>query len=156
MECHHISACGDVSASETLAGICRSDARAVGRSGEAPCWRMISCTASPLPNIDTKAALSNGRPWQWAYSRDAKRMARVSPPVLLGICTYPSCASSRLTRWGIGAGEFDIGTGGGGVGGAGVGTGAGTDVDDRAGAGAGGTGVGAGAATLGTGVSIGT
>ena len=156
MDCHHISACGDAFASETLVGAGTSDARAVGRSGEAPCWRTISCTASPLPNIDTKAAWSDGRQWRWAYARDESHTARVSPRVLMGISTYFSCANSRLTRGEIGAGEFDIDIGGRVVGGEGVGAGAGTGIGDAAGAGAGGTGAGAGAATLDTGVSIGT
>ena len=155
IECLYVSACGDVSASTTFAGVCRSDAHAVGRSGEAPCSCTILCTTSPLSNIDTKVAWSNVRPWRWAYSRDALRIARVSPRVLPGISTYLSCDSSRLTRGGIGAGEVDIGTGGGGVGGSGVGAGAGTGVGDGAGAGAGGTGAGAGAVTLGIGVDIG-
>ena len=109
-----------------------------------------------IPIIDTKAAWSNGRPWRWGYSRDASCIARVSPRVLPGISTYPSCANSRLTRGGIGAGEFDIYIGGGGVGDAGVGAGSGTGIGDRAGAGAGNTGAGADAATLVTGVGIGT
>ena len=56
MECRHMFACGHVSASITFFGVGRSDARAVGRSGEAPCSCMISCIASPLSNIDTRAA----------------------------------------------------------------------------------------------------
>ena len=156
MECRHISACDDVSASNTLPGVCRSDTNAFGRYGEVSCWRMISCAASPLVNIDTKAAWSNGRPWRWAYFRDASRIARVSPRILLGVSTYSSCASLRLTRGGIGAGELDLGTGGGDVGGAGVGAGARTGVGDGAGAEKGGTGAGAGAANLGTAVGIGT
>ena len=55
MECRHMFACGEVSASITFAGVGRSDARAVSRSGEAPCSCMISCIASPLSNIDTRA-----------------------------------------------------------------------------------------------------
>ena len=98
---------------------------------------------------------STGRPWQWAYSRDASRSARVSPRVLPGISTYPSCANSRLTRGGIGSGEFDIDVGGVGVVDAGVGAGACTGVGVGADAGAGGTGAGAGAATMGTCVGIG-
>ena len=112
--------------------------------------------ASPLPNIDIKAAWSDGRPWRWPYYRDASCSARVSPRVLPGISTYPSCANSRLTRGSIRAGEFDIGLGGGGIVDAGVGARAGTGVGVVVGAGAGGTGAGAGAATLGTGVGIGT
>ena len=49
-------ACGDVSTSITFAGVGRSDARAVGRFGEAPCSCMISCIAPPLSSIDTRAA----------------------------------------------------------------------------------------------------
>ena len=56
MECRHMFACGEVSASITFTGVGRSDARAVGRSGEAPCSCMISCIASPLSNIETRAA----------------------------------------------------------------------------------------------------
>ena len=127
-------------------GVGRSDACAVGRSGEsleAPCWRTISLVASPFANIDAKAAWSNGRPWRWAYSRDASRNGRVSPRVLSGISIYPSCSNSRLTRGEIGAGEFDVGIGGGG--------------SVSAGAGAGGvaTGAGDGAAT-GTDCGMGT
>ena len=49
-----------------------------------------------------------------------------------GISTYPSCSTSRLTRGGIGAREFDVGVGGGGnivagAGAGGVATGAGDD-----------------------------
>ena len=133
-----MSAWGGFSASDTLLGVGRSDSCAVGRSGEpleAPCWRTISLVAAPFASIDTIAAWSNGRPWQWAYSRDASRDARVSLRVLPGISTYPSFSSSRLTRGGIRAGEFDVGVGGGG--------------SVSAGAGAGGvaTGAGDGAAT---------
>ena len=156
VECLHISAYGDVSAPKTFAGVCRSDARVVGRSGEAPCSSTILCTASPLSNIDTRATWSNGIPWRRAYSRNASHIAWVSPHVVPVISSFRSCASSRLTRGGIGAGKFDIGTGGGDVGDAGVGAGAGTGVGDGAGAEAGGTGAGAGAATLSTRISIGT
>ena len=146
-----MSAWGDVSTSDTLLGVGRSYACAVGRSGEsleAPCWRTISLVASPFASIDTIAAWSNGRPWRWAYSRDASRSARVPPRVLPGISTYPSYPNSWLTRGGIGGGEFDVGVGGGG--------------SVSAGAGAGGvsTGEGDGAATgtdcgVGTSISLG-
>ena len=56
-------------------------------------------------------------------SRDASRNARLSPCVLPGISTHPSCSNSRLTRGGIGAGEFDVGVGGGGSVAAGAGAG---------------------------------
>ena len=121
-----MSAWGDFSTSGTLLGVVRSDACAVGRSGEslgAPCWRTSSLDASPFASIDTIAAWSSGIPWRWAYSRDASRSARVSPRVLPTISTYPSCSSSRLTRGGIGAGEFDVGVGGGGSAAAGAGAG---------------------------------
>ena len=134
-----MSAWGDFSTSDTLFGVGRSDACAVGRSGEsleAPCWRTISLVASPFASIDTIAAWSNGRPWRWAYSRDASHNARVSPRVLPGISTYPSYSNSRLTRGGIGAGEFNVGVGGGGsvftgtrAGGVGAGDGAATGTD---------------------------
>ena len=81
------------------------------------------------------------------YSRDGSRSARVLPRVLPGISTYPSCASSRLARGGIGAGEFVIGVGGGGIVDAGVGAGVGTGVGVVAGVGAGGSGAGAVAVT---------
>ena len=133
-----MSAWGDFSTSDTLLGVGRSDACVVGRSGEsleAPCWRTISLVALPFASIDTIAAWSDGIPWRWAYSRDASRNARVSPRVLPGISTYPSYFNLRLTRGGIGAGEFDVGVGG--------------DGSVSAGAGAGGvaTGAGDGAAT---------
>ena len=67
-----------------------------------------------VASIDTIAAWSSGRPWRWAYSRDASLNIMVSPRVLPGISTYPSYTNSRLTRGGIGAGEFDIDVGGGG------------------------------------------
>ena len=60
-----MSAWGDFSTSDTLFGVGRSDACAVGRSGEsleAPYWRTISLVASPLASIDTMAAWSNGIP----------------------------------------------------------------------------------------------
>ena len=50
-----MSAWGDISTSDTLLGVGRSDACAVGRSSEylkAPCWRTISLVASPLASID--------------------------------------------------------------------------------------------------------
>ena len=112
-----MSAWGDFSTSDTLLGVGRSGACAIGRTGEslkAPCRRTISLVASPFASIDTITAWSNGRPWRWAYSRDASRNARVSPRVLPGIFTYPSYSNSRLTHGGIGAGEFDVGVGGGG------------------------------------------
>ena len=121
-----MSAWGDFSTSDTLLSVVRSDACAVGRSGEsleAPCWRTISLVASSFASINTIAAWSNGIPWRWAYSRDASRNVRVSPRVLPGISTYPSCSNSRLTRGGIGAGEFDVHVGGGGS----VAAGAGAD-----------------------------
>ena len=121
-----MSALGDFSTSDTLLGVGRSNACAVGRFGEsleAPCWRTISLVASPFASIDTMAAWSNGIPWRWAYSRDASRNARVSPRVLPGISIYPSYSNSRLTRGGIGAGEFDVGVGGGDSVAAGVGAG---------------------------------
>ena len=108
---------GDFSISDTLFGAGRSDACAVGRSGEsleAPCWQTISLVAAPFASIDTIAAWSNGRRRRWTYSRDASRSARVSPRALTGISTYPSYSNSRITREGIGAGELDIGVGGGG------------------------------------------
>ena len=141
-----MSAWGDVSTSDTLLDVGRSYACAVGRSGEslkAPCWRTISLVASPFASIDTIAAWSNGRPWRWAYSRDASRSARVSPRVLPGICTYPSYSNSWLTRVGIGAGEFGVDVGGGG------------SVSAGTGAGGAATGAGDGAAT-GTGCGMGT
>ena len=103
----------------------------------------MSLVASPFASTDTTAAWSNGRPWRWAYSRNASRNARVSPRALPGISTYLSYSNSRLTRGGIRAREFDIGVGGGG--------------SVSAGAGAGGvvTGAGDGAAT-GTDCGIGT
>ena len=58
-----------------------------------------------------------------AYSRDASRNARVSPRVLPAISMYPSCSTSRLTRGGIGAREFDVRVGGGGSVAAGAGAG---------------------------------
>ena len=88
-------------------------------------------------NLDIKAAWSYARPWRRACSCDASRSARVSQRVLPGISTYPSCANSRLTRGGIGAGEFVIGVGVGGIVAAGVGARAGTGVGVVAGAGAG-------------------
>ena len=100
---------GDFSTSDTLLGVGRSDACAIGKSGEsleAPCRRIISLVASPFASIDTIAAWSNGKPWRWAYSRDASRNARVSPRVLPGISTYPSYSNSRLTHGGGGTGEF--------------------------------------------------
>ena len=112
-----MSAWGDVSTSDTLLGVGRSGASAVGRSGvslEAPCWQTISLVASPFASVDTIAAWSNGRPWRWAYSRDVSRNARVLPRVLPGISTYPSYTISWLTREGIGAGEFDVGVRGSG------------------------------------------
>ena len=107
---------GDFSTLDTLFGVGRSDACAVGRFGEyfeAPCWRTVSLIASPFASIDAIAARSNGRPWRWAYSRDTSSSAWVSPRVLPGISTYPSYSNSRLTRGGIGAREFDIGVGDG-------------------------------------------
>ena len=86
------------------------------------------------------ATWSNGRPWRWAYSRDALRSARVSPRVFPGISTQPSYENSRLIHGGIRAGEFDIGVGDGGIVDEGIGAGAGTGVGVGAGAGAGGTG----------------
>ena len=50
-----MSAWGDIATSDTLLGVGRSDACAVGRSSEyleAPCWRTISLVASPLASID--------------------------------------------------------------------------------------------------------
>ena len=94
-----MSAWGDFSTSDTLFGVGRSDACAVGRSGEsleAPCGRTISLAALPFASIDTKAAWSNGRSWRWAYFRDASRSARVSPCVLPGTSTYPSYTNLRL------------------------------------------------------------
>ena len=146
-----MSAWGDSSTSDILFGVRRSDACAVGRSGESlkvPCWRTIPLFASPFASIDTIAVWSIGRLWRWAYSRDASCSARVSPRVLPGISTYPSYSNSRLTRGGMGAWKFDIGVGGGG----GI----------AAGSGAGGaaTGAGDGAATgtdcgMGTSISLG-
>ena len=99
-----MSAWGDFSTSDTLLGVDRSDACAIGKSGEsleAPCRRIISLVASPFASIDTIAAWSNGKPWRWAYSRDVSRNARVSPRVLPGISTYPSYSISRLTHGGV-------------------------------------------------------
>ena len=141
-----MSAWGDFSTSGTLLGVGRSDACAVDRSGEsleAPCWRTIPLVASPFASIDIITAWPNGRPWRWAYSRDASRSARVSPRVLPGISMYPSYSNSRLTRGGIGAGEFDVGVGGG------------SSVSACAGAGGVATGAGDGAAT-GTDCGMGT
>ena len=117
--------------------------RQVRESLEAPCRRTLSSVASPFSSIDTIAAWFNGRPWRWAYSRDALRSARVSPRVLPHISTYPSFFNSRPTRGGIGAGEFDVGVGGGG------------SVSDSAGAGGVATCAGDGAAT-GTDCGMGT
>ena len=117
MKCRHVSACGDFSTVDTFFGVGRSDACAVGRSGEsfeAPSWRTISLVASPFASIDTIAAWFIGRTWRWAYSRYVSYSSRISPHVLPGISTYPSYSNSRLTRGGIGAGEFAIGVGGGG------------------------------------------
>ena len=97
------------------------------------CFTLVS-------SIDIMTAWPNGRPWRWAYSREALRSGRVSPRVLPGISTYPSCATSRLMHGGIGARELDIDVSGGGVVGEGVGAGPGTGVGVGAGAGAGGTG----------------
>ena len=61
-----MSAWGDFSTLDTLLGVVRTDACAVGRSGESmevPCWRTISLVASAFANIDTIAAWSNGIPW---------------------------------------------------------------------------------------------
>ena len=151
-----MSACSDFSTSDTLFDVGRSDACAVGRSGEAPYWRTISFIGSPSPSINTMAAWFNGRRWRWEYSRDASRSARVSPRVLSGISMYSSCATSGLMRGGIGVVQFSIGVGGGGVVNAGVGAGAGAGVRVGAGARANGTGTGAGAARMGTCVGIGT
>ena len=60
-----MSAWGDFSTLDTLFGVGRSDACAVGRPGyafEASCWRTISLVASPFARVDTIAAWSNGRP----------------------------------------------------------------------------------------------
>ena len=60
-----MSAWGDLSTSDTLLGVGRFDACAVGRSGEsleAQCWRTISLVASPFASIDTIAAWFNGIP----------------------------------------------------------------------------------------------
>ena len=79
-----MSAWGDFSTSDILLGVgSRSDACAIGSSGEsleAPCWRTISLVASPFASVDTIAAWSNGRPWRWAYSRDASH-TRVLPGI---------------------------------------------------------------------------
>ena len=88
-------------------------------AGPASLWRrhvgeQSRWLLSPFASNDTIAAWSNGRPWRWAYSRDASRNVRVSPRVLPGISTYSSYSNFRLTRKGIGAGEFDVGAGGGG------------------------------------------
>ena len=102
----------DVSTSDILFGVGRSDACAVGRSGEsfeASCWRTISLVASPFVSIDTIAACSIGRLWPWANFRHALRSARVLPRVLPGISTHPSYSNSRLRHEGTGAGEFNIG-----------------------------------------------
>ena len=59
MKYRHISAWGDFSTLDTLFGVGRSDACAVGRSDEsfeAPCWRTTSSVASPFASIDTIAA----------------------------------------------------------------------------------------------------
>ena len=117
MKCRHVSAWGDFSTLDTFFGVGRSNACAVGRSGksfEAPCWRTISSVASPFASIDTITAWFIGRTWHWGYSRYVSCSARISPRVLPGISTYPLYSNSRLTRGGIGAGEFAIGVGGGG------------------------------------------
>ena len=60
-----MSAWGDVSTSDILFGVGRSDACAVGKSGEsseAPCWQTISLAVSVFASIDTIAAWSSGRP----------------------------------------------------------------------------------------------
>ena len=56
-----MSARGDVSTSDTLFGVGRSDACADDRSGEAPCWRTISFITSPFSSINTMAAWFNDR-----------------------------------------------------------------------------------------------
>ena len=107
MKCRHVSAWGDLSTLDTFFGVGRSDACAVGRSSESfevPCWWTISLVASPFI----------GRTWRWAYSRYVSYSARISPRVLAAISTYPSYSNLRLTRGGIGAGEFAIGVGDGG------------------------------------------
>ena len=117
MKCRHVSACGDLSTLDTFFGVGRSDTRAVSRSSESfevPCWWTISLVASPFASIDTTAAWLIGRTWRWAYSRYVSYSARISPRVLAAISTYPSYSNLRLTRGGIGAGEFAIGVGGGG------------------------------------------
>ena len=110
------------------------------RRGTVLADNIVCCFGSLFSSIDTMAPWSNGRPWRWAYSREALRSARVSLRVLPGISTYPSCANSRLMHGGIGARELDIGVGGGDVVGEGVDAGAGTGVGVGADAGAGGTG----------------
>ena len=57
-----MSAWGDFSTSDTLLGVGRSDACAVGRSGESLEAPTISLVASPFASIDTIAAWSNGIP----------------------------------------------------------------------------------------------
>ena len=112
MKCRHVSAWGVFSTLDTFFGVGRSDACAVGRSGESfegPCWRTISSIASPFASIDTITAWFIGRTWLWAYSRYVSYSARISPRVLPGISRYSTYSNSRLTR-----GEFDIGVGGGG------------------------------------------
>ena len=97
---------------------------------------------SRVASIDTRAAYSivSTRPWRWAYSRDASRIARVSQHILQGIFTYPLCSILRLTHGGIGAGGVDIDAGGG----------------VAADAGAGGAGADAGGAVTGTDFGMGT
>ena len=65
--------------------------------------------------VDTRGAcfIVDSRPWRCAYFCDASRIARVSRGVLWIISTVLSFSDSRLTRGGIGAGDFDIGVGGG-------------------------------------------
>ena len=93
MKCRHVTAWGNFSTLDTLFGVGRSDAFAVGRSGESlevPCWRTISSVASPFASIDAITAWFIGRTWRWAYSRYVSYSARISPRVLPCISTSPS------------------------------------------------------------------
>ena len=60
-----MSAWGGFSTSDTLLGVGRSDACAVGRSGEsleAQYWQTITLVTSPFASIDTIAPWFNGTP----------------------------------------------------------------------------------------------
>ena len=80
---------------------------------------------SRVASIDTRVVCSivESTAWRWAYSCNASRIARASPRVPQGISTYPSCPYLRLTRGGIGVGEFNVRVDGGGSVAAGAGAG---------------------------------